>query len=762
MDHQIERWMDELTLEEKASLCSGLDLWKTKAVARLGIPSLTITDGPHGVRLAETGIMSQIRIMAMGVADAIETSTKKATCFPTASAMAATWNMDLINHLGQAMGREAKVLGVDLLLAPGINIVRTPLGGRNFEFFSEDPVLSSACGIAMTRGIQSQGVGAVVKHLVCNNSEYRRMTVDIVVDERTLHEMYLKAFKRLIDHEPPAAIMSAYNKINGTYCSQSEELLTKILRNKWGYEGMVISDWAAVYDRLKALQAGLDLEMPGFEMHDEAIVEAVETGRIDEAILDRSVRRLLKCILMRNMKVGGSGQALEHHGLATHAASESFVLLKNEGVLPIDKTTLKRLVLVGRGWKNPLIQGQGSSKVRPKEVDDPVEALHRGLGDAVELVLVDEINEDTSREIEKSDMALVLVSNTGQMDGKSNLDGEGGDKVSISLPMEQEYLISKVSHLQENVIVGIQAGGPVDVSDWVDEVKGLFMLWLSGEGMGQALADVLTGVVNPSGKLPVSWPLSEGHTPSALHFPGENDKLYYSDRFFVGYRYALTTGIKSLYPFGYGLSYTSFCIDGARLSGQTISPGEVIKASVGVSNTGDKPGKTVVQVYSRRTDAKVKYPYRQLVAFEKIALQPGESKSVQVSIEAEDLSYYNVTTSEFELEPGQIFLEFGDSSENIQVSIAIEAKNRKEHRPYLSKYSYLSEWLEDDQGKEVLLEVIRPFIPLDEDILNHPIVAMFREMPLVKLVNFSGGLVSEDFLDHLELSLIKKRDKDEA
>lgn len=777
MNHQLDRWMESLTLEEKASLCSGLDLWHTKAIPRLGIPSMTLTDGPHGVRLAETGILSQMRIMAMNGTDTIESSTKRATCFPTASAMAATWNTDLVEHIGEAMGREAKSIGVDLLLAPGINIVRTPLGGRNFEYFSEDPILSSKFGIAMTRGIQSQGVGAVVKHFACNNSEFRRMTVDVVVDERTLHELYLKAFKRLIEHVDPAAILSAYNKVNGEYCSESEMLLTKILRGKWDYDGLVISDWAAVYDRLKALQAGLDLEMPGFAMHDEEIVKAVREGLLDEVVLDRSVRRLLKCILDQSMKMNVSVQSSEHHGLATHAASESFVLLKNEGILPIQTDRPVKLALFGAGWNAPVIQGEGSSKVRPIKVDNPLRALEESIHKDSEVRLIKRLDGENLAYLENCDMAIVLISNipveTSDLEYmwggdevslnsdflSLNIDGEGEDKISLSVPLYYEYLISRISQIQENIVVGLMSGGPVDVSEWVDEVKGLIMLWLSGEGMGQAVADVLTGVVNPSGKLPISWPKSEGHTSSSLHFPGENDKLYYSDRIYVGYKYALSTGLESLYPFGFGMSYTSFELTGVSVERDRVHPGDTIKAVLEVNNTGKLPGKTVVQAYARRIGARVQYPLRQLVAFEKVTLQPGESKSIELFIEADDLTYYNVKTGEFELEPGEVLLEFGDSSVNILMTKQIMAVNPKMYKPYLSKYSYLSEWLDDEDGKGVILEALRPFVPFEEIPLDHPIVVMFKEMPLIKIVNFSGGLVSEDFLDHLELSLVKRRDQ---
>lgn len=768
MERQVRKWMEALTLEEKASLCSGLDLWHTKAISRLGIPSLLMTDGPHGVRLAETGILSQLRIMAMGKSDTIMASTRQATCFPSASAMAATWNVDMVEHIGEAMGREAKGMGVNLLLAPGINIVRTPLGGRNFEFYSEDPLLSSAFGIAMTRGIQSQGVGAVVKHFACNNSEYRRMTVDVIVDDRSLHELYLKAFKRLIEHVKPAAIMSAYNKINGEHCSESEELLTNILRNKWQYDGIVISDWAAVYDRLRALQAGLDLEMPGYTMHDEAIVQAVESGQLDESVLDRSVERLLKLIANQSKTGTISTHVADHHGLAAHAAAEAFVLLKNEEVLPLATDHPIRITLLGEGWTDPIIQGEGSSKVRAKRVDSPIKALKTALHPKSELVLLDAITENNEAFISSSDAVLILASHLlpekeseqAHKKAKENTDGEGGDKRNMALPLYYEHLISKAVQLQDKVVVGILSGTPVDVGDWVEEVSGLIMLWLGGEGIGQAIADVLSGTVNPSGRLPVSWPHSEVYTSPSLHFPGEDDKLFYSDRVFVGYRYALSSGLNSLYPFGYGLSYSEFEFSDAKVNSNQVGPEDRIYASVKVENIGHVAGKTVVQVYSRRLEGKVPYPFRQLVAFKKVSLQPGEVKRIELEIDSNDLMYYNVRINSFELEPGEILLEFGQNCIDVHCKKLITAINPKRVKPYLSKYSYLSEWLEDEDGKTVIMESIRTFIPFDVIALGHPIIDMFREMPLIKIVNFTGGLISEEFLDHLELALVKKREQD--
>jgi len=762
MKHQIDTWMAELTLEEKASLCSGMDLWHTKAIERLGIPSLTITDGPHGVRLAETGIMSQMRIMAMSGKDTIEQSTYKATCFPTASALAATWNLDLIEHIGEAMGREAKSLGIDMILAPGINIIRTPLGGRNFEFYSEDQILSSAFGIAMINGIQSQGVGAVLKHFVCNNSEFRRMTVDVQVDDRTLHELYLKSFHRVIKHTMPAAIMSAYNKVNGAYCSQSKYLLTDVLRDKWDYDGLVISDWAAVYDRVIAIRSGLDLEMPGFVMHDEEIVKAVKNGTLEASILDDTVRRILKCIINHKLKAIPNTQTSEHHGLASHTASESFILLKNEnGLLPIDSKQPVKVALIGEGWTEPIIQGEGGSKVRPNTVDEPLKSLKKVLHKNSEIMYFKRSEDLILNEIKSCDIAIVMVSQVDQKEqlkGNLNLDGEGGDKQNLSLPESSNMLIKTVVDVCDNTAVCIMNGGPVDVSPWYENVKGVFMLWLSGEGLGSALADILTGVVNPSGKLPVSWPIDIKHSSSHLHFPGEDDKLFYGERIFVGYKYAQSTGMPSLFPFGYGLSYSSFEIVDARLEEELVCPHDVFTIKVQVKNNSEVPGKTVVQVYSRRESHRVKYPFRQLVGFAKVAIQPGESKWVDITLEADDLTYYNTLKRDYELEPGRVYLDVGESSEEITLTLMIESKNPNKDKPYLSKYSYLSEWLADEEGKAVIQEVIRAFVPFEEIPLDHPIVMMFLEMPLVKIVNFSGGLINEDFLDHLELTLLQKRE----
>jgi len=775
MYQQIDKWIESMTLEEKASLCSGMDLWHTKPISRLGINALTITDGPHGVRLAETGIISQMRAMAMSGVDTIDQMTREATCFPTASALAATWNVDLVEHVGEAMGREAKDMGVHLLLSPGMNIIRTPLGGRNFEFFSEDPLLSGSLGLSIIRGIQSQGVGAVMKHLVCNNTEYRRMTVDVRVDERTLHEVYLRAFKRVIEHVEPAAVMSAYNKINGIYCSESKWLLTDLLRGKWGYEGIVISDWAAVYNRIEALKAGLDLEMPGFVMHDDEIVKAVQSGLLDESILNESTRRILKCVMSLSVKLPPSSQLSEHHGLANHAAAESFILLKNDDrILPLSTLKPVKVVLIGRGWKEPIIQGEGSSKVRPIQIDEPILKLKEGLHPESELIFISELSESAESQIREADAVLILagykkelleeksfIENKDELYRKhQNEDAEGSDRKSMNLSKYHEDLIYKVGGIQKNTVVCLMTGGPVDVKSWTQKVKGLLMVGLSGEAVGSALADVLTGVVNPSGRLPVSWPTELKHSSAYLHFPGENDQLYYSERIYVGYRHALSMDIPSLYPFGFGLSYTEFKINGVQASQEVMMPKESIILKVDVTNIGERAGKLVIQVYSRREVSQLNYPKRQLVGFAKVALQPEETRELEICIDASDLMYYNTITSSFELEAGIINLDVGQSCENITCSKAIKAVNPKMMKPYLSKYTYLRDWLDDEIGRELILEAIRPFVPFEEIPVDHPIMKMFLDMPLVKIVNFSGGLISEDFLDLIELKLVQRRELD--
>ncbi len=749
MDKQVKMWMGALTLEEKARLCSGMGLWRTQPVQRLRIPALTLTDGPHGVRYTQTDVLGQLARVALFGGDSILASTKKATCFPTASAMAASWDTNLIKHIGEAIAREAKDRGVQLMLGPGLNLARTPLGGRNFEFFSEDPFLTAAMGIAMVQGMQDQGIGAVVKHFACNNTEYRRMTADVIVDARTLHEQYLKAFKDVLQKAHPAAVMGAYNKINGHFCSQSTELLTNILRKMWGYEGVVISDWASVYDRVKALDAGLDLEMPGFPLHDSEIEKAVRTHQLDVEILNRSVERILNLIQAYSAEKRRNQPKRLHHGLAVHAASESFVLLKNENILPISPEKSKHIILIGTLWNHPVIQGEGSSKVRPAHIDKPRTMLSDRFAAPIHVEWFRRVTALNEERIRQADACILLV-------GGAEADGEGSDKKSLRLPQYQTEDILEASRLQKNTVVGIVSGAPVDISEWKDKVGAILMLWLSGEGMGRALADVLTGVVNPSGRLPITWPKNCNETGAGLYFPGEYDKLYYNERIFVGYKYSLTRGIEDTYPFGYGLSYSEFVVEDLKLDTAIIHRDGCVGMEIKVKNSGSRAGKMTVQIYARRLQPVVPSAYRHLVGFQKVALQPGEVKWIYMRVNASELCYYNELTKRFELEAGTVLFEVGRNARDILRVGEVEAAGSYFSNTYLSKFSYLSDWLADPIGRELVLGTLAPLISNQKDVLDHPIIRMFKDMPLIKVVNFSGGLIGEAFLEHLEYEWLKR------
>lgn len=754
MNQKINAWLEEMTLEEKTGLCSGADLWHTKEVKRLGIERLTITDGPHGVRLAETGIMSQLVNLALTGTEGMENTMKKATCFPTASALAASWDPVLVEHVGKAIGMEAANMGVHMILAPGVNIIRTPLGGRNFEYYSEDPMLSAAMGGAMVQGIQSQGVGAVLKHFACNNTEYRRMTVDVQVDEKTLHEFYLRAFRIVIKRFHPAAVMSAYNRLNGAPCSESAYLLKDVLRDMWGYEGLTISDWAAVYDRVKAMQAGLDLEMPGFAMHDEALADAVRSGVLDEAEIDNAVRRLLTCGDRYGKDRMKGVRGSNHHGLARHAAAQSMVLLKNEhGILPLDKARPVSIVCVGEGWVEPTIQGNGSSRVRAAEVDQPLVALKEALHLKSVIAYAGSAGSLQPKTLDAAD--YILIAATPHPDH----DLEGRDRTQMDLPEKVLADFSLMSAYGDKTVVCLMTSGPVSTQGWADHFAGLLHVGLGGESVGGALADILTGVVNPSGRLAVSWPEKIEHSSAYLHFPGVGDRLIYGERQFVGYRHAITAGVRSRYPFGYGLSYTEFEIVDVSSEDRDAGSESQLRYCVTVRNTGARPGKTVVQAYVRRSGNPGRRPFRELAGFSKVTLQPGELKQVALVIHTEVFERYNPRTGRMEPEQGLVYIDFGQSCDSAEMTLTHEVDGDGKDTGYLSKYSYLSDWLADELGRETLIEALRPFLPFEDFPMDHPLVGLFLEMPLIKIVNYSGGLVSEAYLDHLELTLLKKRDQ---
>ncbi|MCB0137242.1 MAG: glycoside hydrolase family 3 C-terminal domain-containing protein, partial [Caldilineaceae bacterium] len=587
--------------------------------------------GPHGVR----------RVPDI---HAVAAQSLPATCFPTASLLASTWDAELLQAMGEALATEAVALGANVLLGPGVNMKRTPLCGRNFEYFSEDPYHAGELASALVEGIQSKGVGTSLKHFAANNQESERFSIDAVVDERTLREIYLPAFERVVKRAKPWTVMCAYNKLNGTYCSEHYTLLTEILREEWGYEGLVVSDWGAVHDRVAALQGGLDLEMPGPKPHrTAAVVEAVRAGTLDEAVLDKAVRHILQIVFRgAETRAGGTFDAAAHHVLARKVAAEGMVLLKNDGILPL--RSVDHIAVIGRSAKAPHYQGGGSSHINPTQVDGPFESLMALAGDA-EVTYSEGYPADDSFQqslidgaaaaAQVADVALLYIALP------SYKESEGYDRADIDLTAQQIALIRAVSAVQPRCVVILNNGSAVAMSEWIDGVAAVLEAWMMGQAGGGAIADVLFGAVNPSGKLAESFPLKLADTPAHINFPGDDGQVRYGEGLFIGYRYYDARQMPVLFPFGYGLSYTTFAYSNATVSAATFRDVDGVTVSVDVTNTGSVAGKEVVQLYVHDRKSKLVRPFKELKGFAKVDLEPGETKRVDIALDFRAFAYYH-------------------------------------------------------------------------------------------------------------------------
>ncbi len=605
-----------MSLEEKAALCTGASNWTTTSLPRLNIPQVLVADGPHGIRRIPDG-------------HAAAHQSLPATCFPTASCLAATWDPDLLYEMGQALAEEAIALGVDVILGPGVNIKRSPLCGRNFEYFSEDPYLAGEMAAGLIDGIQSKGVGTALKHFVANNQEFERFSISAEVDERAMREIYLPAFEKAVTKAKPWTVMCAYNKVNGTYASEHRRLLTDILKNEWGFAGLVLSDWGAVHDRVAALKAGLDLEMPGpKQTRVNALIAAVRDGILDEAVLDSSVRRIVEVVgRAAQTPKGGDFDVASHHALARMVAAEGMVLLKNNGLLPLKNP--QRIAVIGRAAQEPHFQGGGSSHINPTQVDVPFAELQKLAGKATlyfaagyredDCFQQDLIDEATAA-ARSADVALLYVALPAFK------ESEGYDRADLDLAAHQVALIQAVTAVQSSTVVILNNGAPITMHDWIDGTAAVLEAWMMGQAGGGAIADILFGKTNPSGKLAETFPIKLADTPAYLHFPGENGEVRYSESLFVGYRYYDAKGAPTQFPFGHGLSYTTFAYANARASAAVFRDVDGVTVSVDVTNTGAVAGKEVVQVYVHDHEARLLRPFKELKGFAKVELQPGQTK----------------------------------------------------------------------------------------------------------------------------------------
>ncbi|MFX1760849.1 glycoside hydrolase family 3 C-terminal domain-containing protein [Rhodococcus sp. As11] len=726
-----------LTVEERASLTSGLDFWHTEPVARENIPSIMLTDGPHGVR-KQTAEGDHLGLH----------SSVPATCFPPAVALGCSFDPELLERVGAALGAEARALQVGVLLGPGINIKRSPLCGRNFEYLSEDPLLSGVLGAALVHGMQSQGVGASLKHFAANNQETDRMRVSADVDPRPLREIYLRAFERVVRDAQPWTVMCSYNRINGVYSSRNPWLLTDVLRDEWGFEGLVVSDWGAVDDRVASLAAGLDLEMPSTGGRTDAeIVAAVRAGTVDESVLDTAAARVIELVqkAVAASDPRATFDADAHHALAREVAGQSIVLLRNENdLLPL--AAAANIAVIGELARTPRYQGAGSSRIEPTRLDNALDEIRSLSGRDVPFAagyaldgsdsaaLVDE----AVKRAADADIAVVFLGVPAE------LESEGFDRDDLELPQRQTALLDAVLTANPNVVVVLSNGGVVRLSGFADRVPAIVEGWLLGQAGGGAVADVLYGHVNPSGRLAETVPIRLEDTPAHTNFPGEHGHVRYGEGLFVGYRSYDARRLDVSFPFGHGLSYTTFEYSDAAVE----SDGD-LTVHVTVTNTGGRAGAEVVQVYAGAPGSSVARAPRELKGFTKVRLDSGESQRVAVSIRRDDLAYWDTRVDSWVVEGGTYSIDIGASSRDIRQTLTVDVTGDAVRIP-LTMESSLGELFQNPAAAEIVLQAFGSLggeVGVDESVLK-----MAASMPLGRLAGFAPGVEPEQIQQLLDIA----------
>ncbi|MBT1170083.1 exo-alpha-(1-_6)-L-arabinopyranosidase [Bifidobacterium sp. SO4] len=723
----------DLTLEEKASLTSGGDAWHLQGVESKGIPGYMITDGPHGLR----------KSLAASTGETDLDASVPATCFPPAAGLSSSWNPELIHKVGEAMGEECIQEKVAVILGPGVNIKRNPLGGRCFEYWSEDPYLAGHEAVGIVAGVQSKGVGTSLKHFAANNQETDRLRVDARISQRALREIYLPAFEHIVKTAQPWTIMCSYNRINGVHSAQNHWLLTDVLRGEWGFEGIVMSDWGADHDRVASLNAGLNLEMPP-SFTDDQIVYAARDGRIDPAQLDRMAQGMIDLTNKARAAMSIDGYRFdvdEHDEVAHQAAVESMVLLKNEdAILPLDPNGGKKIAVIGEFARTPRYQGGGSSHITPTKMTSFLDTLaERGIktdfapGFTLDLEPADPALEaEAVKAAEAADVALVFL---GLPEAA---ESEGFDRETLDMPAKQIDLLRRIAAVNENVAVVLSNGSVVSVAPWADSAKGILESWLLGQAGGPALADVIFGEVSPSGKLAQSIPLDINDDPSMLNWPGEEGHVDYGEGVFVGYRYYDTYGKAVDYPFGYGLSYATFEISdvtAAKTGANTAS------VTATVTNTSDVAAAETVQVYVAPGKADVARPSHELKGFEKVFLKAGESKTVTIDLDERAFAYWSEKFNDWHVESGEYGIEVGTSSRDIAATVTVELDGDGKSLP-LDEWSTYGEWESDPVGGKVV-EAAAAAAEAGADGLpvlpNNAMMRMFlKSMPINSLPTLLG------------------------
>lgn len=746
----IEKILKELTLEEKASLCSGSDFWHTQEIKRLDIPKIMMSDGPHGLR--------KMKDSAENPNESI-----KAVCFPTASALACSFDRTLLETMGKALGESCQAEDVSVILGPGANIKRSPLCGRNFEYFSEDPYLASQMATAHIKGVQSKGIGTSLKHFACNNQETRRMSCSAEVDERTLHEIYLCSFEGAVKNAKPWTIMCSYNRINGEYSSDNKLLLTDVLREKWGFDGLVVSDWGAVNDRAVGIEAGLDLEMPSsLGKNDKLIVKAVQDGTLSEKSLDNVVRNILKLVQKSEEGYNPSTKwdMEKQHTLSGKICSECAVLLKNDGMLPL--STKDKVAFIGKFAEAPRYQGGGSSHINSFKVTSALDAASKYCSveyaqgyvtdvDRTDNELLDEAVDCAAR----NDKIVIFA---GLPD---TFESEGFDRKHLMIPNCQLELINKIYEVNKNITIVFNNGAPIEMP-FLPKVRAILEMYLGGQSVGEAECALLFGKVNPSGKLAETFPINLEQNPSYLNFPGEDDKVYYKEGIFVGYRYYEKKKIKPLFPFGYGLSYTNFEYSDISVSSDEIDSYGEVTVKCKIKNVGNMAGKEVVQLYVSDKESSVPRPIKELKGFEKVELKSGETKTAVFHLDRRSFAYYEPKVHDWFVEDGKFDILIGASSEDIKLSAEIYVSSDDTIIPHFDLNSTIGDISAFEEGRALFADLFKT-VDMGFDEANNNALGesaeemmanMASEMPIRSIVSFSNdGRITKELLSELLDSL---------
>ena len=738
-----------MTLEEKAGMCSGLDFWHLKEVEHLGIPKVMVSDGPHGLRKQDE------KGDHLGINDSI-----KAVCFPPAVLSACSFDRGLMEEMGKAIGREAQANDVSVVLGPAVNIKRSPLCGRNFEYYSEDPYLAGEIAAAFVKGVQSQHVGTSIKHFAANNQEYRRMSSSSEVDERTLREIYFPAFETAVKKAQPYTFMCSYNQINGTFASENKWLLTDVLRGEWGFKGYVMSDWGAVNDRVKDLEAGLELEMPASGGDNDAmIVKAVKDGALEEKILDQAVERILRIIFeYADHRKPQEFTMEKDHEEAQHIAEESMVLLKNENhILPLK--TSEKAAFIGGFARNPRFQGGGSSHINCFKTTNVLDSVPYDAQvvyaegfpadrDFYDKALADEAVKAAA----EADKAVIFAGLP------ESFESEGYDRSHMRLPKCQNRLITEILKVQPNTVIVLHNGSPVEMP-WLGEIKGLLETYLGGQAGGAAAANILYGKINPSGKLAETMPLKLSDNPSYLNFGG-GEKVEYREGIFVGYRYYDTKEMDVAFPFGYGLSYTTFAYSNLKLSMENPTEKDTVMVSADVTNTGKSAGKEVVQLYIRDLTGSAIRPEKELKGFEKVFLEPGETKTVTMELNKRSFAWYNTELHDWFAASGDYEILVGASSRDIRLTETLHLNSSQRLPMHVHMNTTLGDLLRNPETAEAAKKLIQKYLSgeagseaASEAVSEEMTMAMTDSMPLRALMGFAG--VSRKELD----SVIEKLNK---